>query len=361
MTGERDPYVEMAVTNWAPRFIQNGVDYAGFTATMARIATWDQWLPEWVRSADEHAEIAEEAEAAGHGLTAGHAWRRAAVSRHFAKFVWTLDLDRVAEATLRSVAEMRRAFSFLDPTAERIEVDFDGEAVVAVLRRPTDVEKPRLVVLLPGLDSTKEEFFHLEETFLRRGLATLSIDGPGQGETGLRIPLRGDYHRAVTAVLDEVGRSVDGGARMAEGVAVCGVSLGGFYAPLVAAHENRVRVMVAISGPYAAWHRWDDMSPITKQAFIARTHATTADEAFEVVRQLDLTGLCEKIQAVSLYVTGDQDRIVPWEQTERQARETPDASFVLYPGGNHVVANLPHRARPMVADWITDQMKHVED
>src|SRR5690349_11478735 len=174
MTGQRDPLVEMAVTAWAPRFIQNGVDYAGFTATMARISSWDQWLPEWVRSADEHAELAAEAEAAGHGLTAGHAWRRAAVSRHFAKFVWTLDLDLVAEATLRSVDEMRRALSFLDPTAERIEADFDGEAVVAVLRRPAGVQEPGLVVLLPGLDSTKEEFFQLEEAFLQRGLATLS-------------------------------------------------------------------------------------------------------------------------------------------------------------------------------------------
>ncbi|MER7930090.1 alpha/beta hydrolase [Streptomyces sp. NPDC096057] len=357
MTGQRDPLVDMAATAWAPRIIQNGVDYAGFTATMARIATWDQWLPEWVRSADEHAEIAEEAEAAGHGLTAGHAWRRAAVTRHFAKFVWTLDLDLVAEATLRSVDEMRRAYAFLDPTAERIEADFDGEAVAAVLRRPAEVAEPRLVVLLPGLDSTKEEFFPLEETFLQRGLATLSIDGPGQGETGLRIPLRADYHRAVTAVLNEVKRSVDGGAGMVEGVAVCGVSLGGFYAPLVAAHESRVRVMAAISGPYAAWDKWDEMPPISKQAFIARTHSATADEAFEVVRQLDLTGVCEKIQAVCLYVAGDQDRLVPWQHTQRQAQETPNASFVCYPGGNHVLANLPHRARPMIADWITDQMK----
>ncbi len=31
---------------------------------------------------------------------------------------------------------------------------------------------------------TKEEFFHWENTFLVRGMATVSMDGPGQGETG---------------------------------------------------------------------------------------------------------------------------------------------------------------------------------
>lgn len=119
--------------------------------------------------------------------------------------------------------------------------------------------------------------------------------------------------------------------------------------------------MAGISGPYASWQKWDEVSPITKQAFIARTHSATAEDAFEVVRQLDLTGVCEKIQAVCLYVAGDQDRLVPWQQTERQAKETPDASFVLYPGGNHIVANLPHRARPMIADWIKDQMTLLTD
>ena len=307
VTSERDQHVLASIKHWAPRFVQNGVDYPLFVETTDRITTWDQWLPEWSRTADELAALAEEAEADGHGLTAGHLWRRASVCRHFGKFVWTVDLDLVAEATLRSVAEMSRAYAHLDPSAQRIEADLDGESIVAVLRRPAQVMQPRLVVLLPGLDSTKEEFFTLEETFHQRGLATLSIDGPGQGETGLRVPIRGDYHRAVTAVLDEVSRAVPDGARMVERVALCGTSIGGFYAPLVAAHEHRVQVMVGISGPYDVWSNWDQVPAVSRQTFAARAHAASEDEAREVARQLDLTGVCAKIQAISMYVTGDRD------------------------------------------------------
>ena len=54
-------------------------------------------------------------------------------------------------------------------------------------------ERPPLVVLIPGLDSTKEEFFHWEDVFLRRGMATLSMDGPGQGESGFELDIRPDY------------------------------------------------------------------------------------------------------------------------------------------------------------------------
>jgi hypothetical protein len=29
---------------------------------------------------------------------------------------------------------------------------------------------------------------------------------------------------------------------------------------------------------------------------------------------------------------------------------------VLFPDGNHGVSNLPSKARPMVADWMADQL-----
>src|SRR5918992_265970 len=78
----------------------------------------------------------------------------------------------------------------------------DGGRVGGTLRRPAGEDKPPLVLLVPGLDSTKEEFFRLENVFLDRGMATLSMDGPGQGESGYDLPIRPDYDVAVTAVLD---------------------------------------------------------------------------------------------------------------------------------------------------------------
>jgi dipeptidyl aminopeptidase/acylaminoacyl peptidase len=354
-----DPNVDAAVRHWAPRFIQNGVDYNDFVATTARVTSWDQWLPEWSLTADTHAEIARRATEQGHRLTAGHAWRRAAVCRHFGKFVWTVDLDLAAEATRRSAEEMRNALAILDPSAERIETPFGDATIVATLRQPSVPERPPLVLLLPGLDSTKEEFFFLEQLFLERGMATLSIDGPGQGETGLQLPISASYHRAVSAVLDHV-LATRSGRFDADRVGLCGVSLGGFYAPLVAAHEPRVKVMVALSGPFNFAALWPDAPDVSKATFMASARVTSEEDALVLANQLDLTGLCERISARSLYVTGDKDRLVPWTQTERQAKETPNAEFVCYPGGNHAVANLPHIARPMFADWMADQLKAVE-
>jgi 2,6-dihydroxypseudooxynicotine hydrolase len=58
-------------------------------------------------------------------------------------------------------------------------------------------------------------------------------------------------------------------------------------------------------------------------------------------------------------VTGKLDRIIPWQQTERIAREAPNATFVLFDEGNHVCNNVPYRWRPLVADWLARELGRV--
>src|SRR5437588_11913090 len=57
-----------------------------------------------------------------------------------------------------------------------------------VLRKPWHTPKPPVVILVPGLDSVKEELHIYGDDFLRRGMAVLAIDGPGQGEMEFEYP-----------------------------------------------------------------------------------------------------------------------------------------------------------------------------
>src|SRR5688572_4639852 len=222
-----------------------------------------------------HAGLAAEAAANRRRLTAGEAWARATVAYHFAKFVWMVDPERSRAAADRAVAAMAKTHEYLDPDAERIEVPLDGGRVVGNLRRPAGEELPPLVLLVPGLDSTKEEFFRLENVFLDRGMATLSIDGPGQGEAGYELPIRADYDVAVTTLLDALDRRTDVDL---DRVGLLGVSLGGYYAPRVLAFESRVKAGVALSGPYRFSDLWDDIPPQTRETFTAKSFASDEDE-----------------------------------------------------------------------------------
>jgi len=348
-----DARVQAAIDHWGPRFVQAGVDYNDFLSTTARIGAWEEWLDAWCETAAVHAELARAAEDDARRVTAGEAWVRAAVCFHFAKFVWVLDAERSRAAADRAVAALCRAHELLDPTAERVDAPLDGSRIVANIRRPPDAERPPLVILIPGLDSTKEEFFRPEEVFLKRGMATASLDGPGQGEAGYELPIRPDYEVAVGALLDRLEGRDD---LDLDRVGAFGVSLGGYYAPRAGAFEPRLKAVAGLSGPYNFADCWEGLPPVTRQTFVAKSGATDEDEGRTRAAELDLSGVLERLSQPALFVTGKLDRLIPWEQTERQAKEAPNARFVLHEDGTHGCANVPYKTRPLIADWMKEQL-----
>ena len=348
-----DERVQAAIDNWAPRMVTQGIDYNDFVRTTARIERWEEWLDAWSETGELHLRLAREAEDAGRRRTAGEAFVRAALCFHFAKYVWVVQPERNRETTIRARDALREAQRLLDPSAERIEAPLDGGAVLGNLRRPAGLERPPLVLLIPGLDSTKEEFFNFERVFLERGLATLSLDGPGQGEAGFELPIRPDYEVAVSAILDALtGRGDLDLAR----VGAAGVSLGGYYAPRAAAFEPRLRAVAGVSGPRNLGELWDDLPLLTRESFVHYSRSADLESGRQRALQLDLEGVAGHIAQPLLVVTGKLDRLIPWESTKLVADEAPDSTFVLYEEGNHVCNNVAYRYRPLLADWLAERL-----
>lgn len=333
--------------------ISNGVDYNDFVRTTSGLERWAQWLDAWSATAEVHRALAEQARAAGNDLSAGEALLRAAVTYHFSKFVWVLDLERNRRATEAAVRCMYEGLAIVDPTARRIEAKLDGGVLAATLRRPPRTDAVPLVVLLPGLDSTKEEFHLWESTFLRRGMATLSLDGPGQGETGFKMNIRHDYEVALGAALDAIAGHE--GLDLSR-VGAAGVSLGGYYAVRSAAFEPRLKAVAGVSGPYDMGAQWDTMPSLTRETFTHHSGACDEASARDRASTLSLAGVAERVRQPCLVVTGKLDRIVPWEQTKRIADEAPNSEWMLYDEGTHVCNNIPFKYRPLVADWMRDQL-----
>lgn len=349
-----DARVQTAIDNWGSRLISNGVDFNDFVRTTAAVERWDQWLDAWTATANAHRDQAVAARDAGRLVSAGAAWLRAAVTYHFSKFVWVLDIERNHRATEAAVSAMYEGLAIIDPQARRIEAELDGGMIAGNLRRPPGGPDPApLVILLPGLDSTKEEFHLWESEFLRRGMATLSLDGPGQGETGFTMNIRHDYEVAVAAALDALAGSegLDLGR-----VGAAGVSLGGYYVVRSAAFEPRLKAVAGVSGPYDMGASWDTMPSLTRETFTHHSGASDQDDARARASELSLAGIGERVQQPCLVITGKLDRIVPWEQTKRIADEVPGSDWVLYEDGTHVCNNIPFRYRPLVADWMRDRL-----
>ncbi len=350
----KDARVAAAAAHWANRFVANGTDYGDFQATLARITCWDDWCREWGSTAAHYEQLAESAEDAGHPKTAAGAWRRAALAWHWGKFVFIDHPDEQRAAHDRAVACYRKAAPALRPPAELVSIPYAGTALPAYLRVPGAGRSP-VVIMVPGLDSTKEELQATAEYFLARGLATLAVDGPGQGESEYELAIEPAYEKVVTAAADYLASrdDIDESGRLG----LFGVSLGGYFAARGAAYEQRVAATVALAGPYRFDLDWDDLPAQTRAAFRHRCGAGSEQEARARAARLTLEDAARLITRPLLVVGGGRDSIVPARHQERLAKEAPGAELVIYPDGSHGVTNHAYESRSRMADWLAARLQ----
>ena len=351
----RDPRVDSAIAHWAPRFISNGVLLADFQEVTGAITRWEQWCAAWCERAAVHEALGRESLAAGYRLSAGEHLTRAAVYYHFAKFLFVHDLNQMRAAHMKAVRCRRDALPHLRPPGQAVQIPFEDASLAAILRKPMDSPAPvPVVVMIPGLDSAKEELEAYEMPFLARGMATLIVDGPGQGEAEYRFPIRGDYEVAASAIVDWIVSRADlDNAR----IGIWGVSLGGYYAPRAAAYEKRLRACIGLAGPYDWSHIFDGLPELTREAFRVRSHLQTQDEAREHARSLTLLDAAKAIECPLFLVAGKQDRLVPWQDAQRIAREASGpVELLIVEDGNHIANNRPYRYRLRSADWMAEQL-----
>lgn len=349
-----DETIRYVGRTWEPRLLANGVDPSDYRRVVDGLERWDQWYGAWMDLGRTHERLARDAESDGRAATAGEAYYRAAIAYHFAIFSWTENLDEYTRGHERRVACYARALPSLEPPGERVEFPLEAIRIPAYLRRPPGVAQPPVVLFLSGLDSTKEEHATFERFFLRRGLATLTLDGPGQGETWYQMKMRVDFEVTATAAIDYLlGRDDVDGTR----VGVCGVSLGGYLAPRCAAFEPRLRAVASCGGLHSL-----EEGRLHRGLHLARwLHIWGARDLEDLAARCRGATLAEcagRITAPLLVVHGAQDNLIPPEDPHRTyERARGPKSWVLYPDGNHVCNNITYKYRPLVADFMAEHLR----
>jgi 2,6-dihydroxypseudooxynicotine hydrolase len=257
-------------------------------------------------------------------------------------------------AHIKAVQCYTDALPFLRPAGERVSIKYENKILYGVLRKASGAKCP-VLIMAPGLDSTKEELHAYETPFLDRGIAILAIDGPGQGEAEYEIPICGDYERAATAVVDWIQTRKD---LNADKIAIWGVSLGGYYSPRAAAFEKRLKACIALSGPFEWDKIWDGLPELTRETFRVRSHSQNEKEAMEKAKTLTMAQAAKNITCPIFIVTGRQDRLVPASHAEQLARSVSGPSrLLIVEDGGHNANNRPYRYRSQTADWLAQQFE----
>ncbi len=353
-TVTKDKRVEIAIRNWAPRFVASGVSLTDFQEVTAGITHWDEWCAAWSARAAIHEDLARKALADGFRLSAGEHFTRAALCYHFGKFMFVHKYDEMRAAHMKVVECRNLALPLLAPPGERVEIPFNNNKLYGILRKPAGVARPPVVVMCVGLDSTKEELDVYENIFLARGMATLVFDGPGQGEAEYDIPIRGDYEVPVAAVVDYIETRADLDKNK---IGIMGVSLGGYYSARAVAFEKRIKACLSFSGPYSWVEIFDARNELSRDAFRVRSHSKTLDEAREVAKTLTLRGVAKNITCPIYIVGGELDNLTPPANAEQIAAEVSGPKVLdIVKGGNHVVNNRRYMYQTQAADWMAQQL-----
>jgi len=346
-----DERVRVAIENWAPRFIANGVDANDFQRVIQHVERWDDWSREWSVSGDMHANMGEEAEVNGYYESAGYHYLHAVMAYHFGKFVFVQRPQELRTAHHKVVQTYQRALPYFDFPGERVAIPYEaGKTIPGILRKPWHTPKPPVVILLPGLDSVKEELHMYGDDFLRRGMAVLAIDGPGQGEMEFEYALRHDSEVTIGSTIDYLETRMDVDAAR---TGLLGVSLGGYFAPRAAAFEHRIQATISLSGAYNFAENFEHLPILTKEAFVHRLKVANKEEAHTKLEKFNLAGVLHNIQCPLLVIMGRRDRLIAPEQAERMAAEAGgQADLWMFEDGNHVCNNITYKHRPQQADWM---------
>jgi dipeptidyl aminopeptidase/acylaminoacyl peptidase len=351
----RDEAVQSAIDNWAPRFVANGIDVNDFQRVTNSVERWDDWCQAWSECGAMHERMAEQAEAQSYYVSAGQHYFQAAISYHFGKYLFVQSPQELRTAHEHVVRDYQRALPHFDFPGERVAIPYEEGAVMyGVLRKPWHAPKAPVVIMVPGLDSVKEELHVYGDDFLRRGMAVLAIDGPGQGEMEFEYPMRYDYEVPITCTVNYLeGRSDIDASR----IGMMGVSMGGYYVTRAAAFEHRIKATIENCGGYSLSDYFRTRPTISKRTMMHRLKAVDQADADERLKKFTLEGIVGQIQCPLLVIQGRRDRLVPAAQGERIAADAGDkAELWMFEDGNHVCNNIIYKHRPQQADWMREKL-----
>jgi hypothetical protein len=372
-------------------------DVGELLATADRIVDGDanSWCREWIATAQRVEAIAEQCDAAEHRLSAGAAFLRA--SAYYAQALSAVDgaTDPTA-LLLPTFRAHRRCFDAycvrLDPPAARMAIAYNGATLPGYFFRPDRSGRARPTLILNnGSDGAITSLWPpFGAAAVARGYNALVFDGPGQQSMLFEhnVPFRHDWERVITPIVDAL---LDRPDVDPAGIALYGISQGGYWVPRALAFEHRLAAAIADPGVYDAFGPWleqltDELrqllhagdreefdrameegmreaTPAQRQNWAWRAKPYGKQSAYDVfveARKYTLAGIVEHITTPMLITDPEGEQFWPG-QSERLYQALPGPKqLVRFTAAEGADRHCEPLARSLVAqrslDWLDETL-----
>ena len=341
---------------------------AAFQATGARIRRIADFDREFAASARRREARAEQYEADGRQVAARENYLIAALFWAAARWPIFEVTDTLVGFEERMNHCYGKFIQFAPHPIEAVRVPLGDKAMPAYLHLPHEAADGTAfpcVINIPGMDSSKETgVLMYGDPYLQRGIAVLSIDGPGQGECctlGIHVTENNHMEAGIAAFEFLAAHpAIDTGR-----IAIRGTSFGTFWGTQAAAVLGDRIKGCAVSGVCqepGCNTIFNMASPSFKLRYMFMAGIEDEDAFDRFAERLDLRPIAGDIKCPYMVVAGEADQLSPVECTyELFDLITAPKRLVVYQGANHSVADatsasLGESRHTLMADWLLDRL-----
>jgi dipeptidyl aminopeptidase/acylaminoacyl peptidase len=346
---------------------QGGADLFDIARAMKGVEAGDKaaWESAWLMLAHKTEERAVSALASGHSITAKQYFLHASNYYRMSDVLLTIaEESKRAERFRKAQENFRAAAKLSDPKIEVVSVPCGSEAYDGYFCHPAKPKPGKwpAVLFLGGADAYAEEIYFGGRQMLDRGWAMLLVDTPGRGSSIYLkgIKTRPDYEVPGIACINYLTSrpEVD-----PDRLALLGISMAGYYAPRVAAHEPRLKALIAWSGCYSVLDDLYDFCPHLQPVCQRLLGGVSHDEARRLLRDFTMADIAKNITCPTLITHGDKDTLMSVEGAKRLFAEIrdKDKTLKIYDDPNdggriHCSHDYWAHNVPFMLDWLEKRL-----
>jgi alpha-beta hydrolase superfamily lysophospholipase len=234
-----------------------------------------------------------------------------------------------------------------------IEVPFRRYLIRGYLRVPPGDGPRPVVVIFNGTNAVKEELHWWSDAYLARGIAVCMFDGPGLGQTFHRLGHVGEPRPVGVAIMNHIEALPE---LDPDAVGFMGLSLGGYCAIRMTAHDPRVRAVAAVSPPYSADVYWN-VTLASMRSELAALYDMPVEEMDRHIPRITLADSLPMLDRPLMVAGGGRDMITPGEEAFRIFESARcERELVFYPRAAHDCFNVLSDLRPRMVGWMARQL-----
>lgn len=279
------------------------------------------WFASWRSKASVLERLADGDLAAGNKLTASRKYLRSALYLFIAERQGVMKTQETQDAYARAVGLFKQGVELGDRPVDFVEVPFGDESMPAILVPAQDStgDPCPAMVHFGGLDVNKELIYLWRAYELAdRGVSVLIVDHPGLGESVRFRELYATYdiERSGTASFDFLATRHDIDDSR---IGIVAPSLGGYYAPRVAAFEPRFACCVLWGAIWSvpelfAWLDQQErpaMSVPLEEQFRFVMGLDSIEQTVEELKKWELADVMGRVRCPMLVAHGANDQQAP--------------------------------------------------